>query len=390
MKKYYLFCNGSRGDCEPAICLAQYMINKGDQVHIYANEKNKNLLKKSGINHDIIFKNYINKQPENVSPLEYFHEFKNTIIDHINIINNIHDKPNAIFGMGDQLGKFLSEKFKIPYYHIVLQYYHVPSNASNKSYKELGEEMLERLYRKFVSYYELKYFNKIRVSNNLDEINDFMDYIHNNNNTIVANSLILSNFDYIKHEKVFISGNINLLTPLDFSINEIYGLSNFMNSNTNYIYLNLGSMSQNLDNKLFNLYEKAFENINCKVIIGCNRKDKSKNDQFFFCSSINQHELFPKMKIIIHCGGLGVAFKAAYYGVPQIIIPKNFEEPFWAEKVKQLGCGESISDFKYLTEFNLKEKVQIILKNPLIYHNAKILAKSIDINGAENIYSNYL
>ncbi len=390
MKKYYLFCNGSRGDCEPAICLAQYMLQQGDDVCIYSNNKNKKLLEKSGIRHEIILKNYIERQPEEVSPLEYFNEFKDNVDYQLDIINNIKEKPNAVFGMGDQLGKFLAEKFKVPYYHIVLQYYQVPHYAKNQSYLEIAEENLEKLYRKTVGYWKLANFNKLRVENGLEEISDFIDYIYNNDNVIVANSLILSNFNYIKHDKIFVSGNINQLIPLDPSIDEVEGLSDFLDNDTDYIYLNLGSMSQHLNEKLFNLYKEAFKNINCKVIIGCNRKEQSEDPKFFFCSSINQHELFKKMNVVIHCGGLGVAFKAAFHGVPQIIIPKNFEEPFWAQKVVELGSGDAISDFKYLTNKNLREKVTNVLNNKKISYNASIVAKSIDINGVVNIYNQFL
>ncbi len=389
MKKYYLFCNGSRGDCEPAISLAQYMIKNGDNVCIFANTKNKSLLERSKINHKIIFNNSITKQPEEVSALGYYNEFKNTLIQYIDNINLINEKPDCIIGMGDQLGKFLAEKFKVPYFQIVLQYFHVPSSASSKSYLEIFLETLERFYRKLVSKNEINYFNNIRLQLELEPINDFCDYICNNENvygkTIVANSMILSNFNYIKHDKVFLSGNINLTEPLDKSIIEIIGLNEFLKDKTKYIYLNLGSMSQLVDGDLFRLYENAFKNIDCKVIIGCNRTIQPTNKQFFFCSSVNQHELFPKMDLIIQCGGLGTVFKAAYYGIPQLIIPKNFEEPFWAEKFKELGCGDSIP-FKSLNHQKLNEKVINLLTNKQIKLNAKIISKSIDINGVENIY----
>ena len=90
------------------------------------------------------------------------------------------------------------------------------------------------------------------------------------------------------------------------------------------------------------------------------------------------------MKIIIHCGGLGVAFKAAYYAIPQIIIPKNMDEPFWAKKIKDLGIGDSIDHFNNLTSNNLYNMVNNVLNNEFIYNNANIVSKSIDINGVEN------
>ena len=385
MKLYYLFCNGSRGDCEPAVSLAQYMIVKGNRVRIYSNQKNKKFLEKSEIDHNIILKNYIFRQPEEVTSLEYYDEFKNSIIYHIDLINSIDEKPDVVIGMGDQLGKFLAEKFSVPYYQLVLQYYQTPNYASNTSFVENILETLEKWYRQLFSKNELNYFNNIRKDLGLKEIHDFNEYIFENENVIIANSMILSNFNYIKHEKVFISCNINLYKPLDNNIEQVEGLSEFLSKDTNYIYLNLGSMSQNLDNELISLYLKAFKNLNCRVIIGCNKKELPKNNNFFYCDSINQHQLFPKMKLIIQCGGLGTVFKAAYHGIPQLIIPKNFEEPFWGEKIKELGIGESISFYELSSE-KLKNSVNRILNSKNIYYNCELLSNYIDINGAKNIY----
>ena len=92
-----------------------------------------------------------------------------------------------------------------------------------------------------------------------------------------------------------------------------------------------------------------------------------------------------KMDLIIQCGGLGTIFKAAYYGIPQLIVPKNFEEPFWADKFKEIGCGDSI-DFKKLTTIIYQKRLIYLLNNKSIKYNAEILSKSIDINGVENIY----
>ena len=39
-------------------------------------------------------------------------------------------------------------------------------------------------------------------------------------------------------------------------------------------------MSQNLNTNLLKLYQDAFKDIDCKVIIGCNRENKSNNDKF--------------------------------------------------------------------------------------------------------------
>jgi len=384
----YIFCNGSRGDCEPGICLANKLIkNNNNKVIIFGNSYNEYLLKKTDIPYKIIIKNYIKKQPEKVTIFQYYCEFKNSIIQQIDEINKIQEIPDIIFGMGHQLGKFLAEKFNKPYYHIILQYSQVNQSIRKKNLICYYLEMFNKILMILISIYELIYFNKIRNKYKLNYISDFNDYIYNNDKQIIANSLILNNYNYIHHDKIFISGNWNLSeNNLDSSIDAIDGLYDFLvdSNKIPYIYLNLGSWSQNINSELYKLYESAFKRINCKVIINCNIKIKSKNKQFFHCSSINQHELFPKMKTVIHCGGLGVAFKAAYYAIPQIIIPKNMDEPFWAKKIKELGIGDSIDHFNNLTSDNLFNMVNNVLKNEFIHNNASIVSKSIDINGVEN------
>ena len=49
---------------------------------------------------------------------------------------------------------------------------------------------------------------------------------------------------------------------------------------------------------------------------------------------------YSKIKIVIHCGGIGVAFKAAYHAVPQIIIPKILKNRF-GQKIFRIGCGSN-------------------------------------------------
>jgi len=70
------------------------------------------------------------------------------------------------------------------------------------------------------------------------------------------------------------------------------------------------------------------------------------------CISIgetNQQRLFQRVAAIVHHGGAGTTTAAARAGAPQIVIPQHYDQPYWAERVQQLGIGacatlETIND----------------------------------------------
>jgi len=60
------------------------------------------------------------------------------------------------------------------------------------------------------------------------------------------------------------------------------------------------------------------------------------------CLSIGDlaHEaLFPRVAAVVHHGGAGTTATAARAGAPQVIVPHNYDQPYWAHRVEMLGVG---------------------------------------------------
>ncbi len=57
--------------------------------------------------------------------------------------------------------------------------------------------------------------------------------------------------------------------------------------------------------------------------------------------SVNHAKLFPRVAAIVHHGGAGTTTTAARAGKPQVIVPHNYDQFYWAHRVKTLGIGES-------------------------------------------------
>jgi vancomycin aglycone glucosyltransferase len=54
---------------------------------------------------------------------------------------------------------------------------------------------------------------------------------------------------------------------------------------------------------------------------------------------VNQQALFSRVAAVVHHGGAGTTTAAALAEVPQVIIPQAYDQPYWAQRVTDLGIG---------------------------------------------------
>ncbi len=96
---------------------------------------------------------------------------------------------------------------------------------------------------------------------------------------------------------------------------------------------------------------------------------------------VNHQKLFPRMAAIVHHGGSGTTTAAARAGRPQVIIPHNYDQFYWAHRVQQLGLG--VSDFTRdeLSVDALARALRTCLQ-PEVARRAEALASQIELRGA--------
>jgi vancomycin aglycone glucosyltransferase len=56
---------------------------------------------------------------------------------------------------------------------------------------------------------------------------------------------------------------------------------------------------------------------------------------------VNQQALFARVGAVVHHGGAGTTFAASAAGAPQVVVPQNYDQPYWAARVEQLGIGHA-------------------------------------------------
>jgi vancomycin aglycone glucosyltransferase len=62
-------------------------------------------------------------------------------------------------------------------------------------------------------------------------------------------------------------------------------------------------------------------------------------DDCFAVGEANHRELFRRVAAVVHHGGAGTTTTAALAGTPQVIVPQIVDQPYWAQRVAELGIG---------------------------------------------------
>ncbi|HEX2981754.1 MAG TPA: glycosyltransferase [Anaerolineaceae bacterium] len=96
---------------------------------------------------------------------------------------------------------------------------------------------------------------------------------------------------------------------------------------------------------------------------------------------INHEKLLPRMAAIVHHGGAGTTTAAARAGIPQVIIPHNYDQFYWAHRVQQLGVGVSGPTQNELVIEALTASLREALQ-PEVAARAQALSGRIELRGA--------
>ena len=95
----------------------------------------------------------------------------------------------------------------------------------------------------------------------------------------------------------------------------------------------------------------------------------------------NHGKLFPRMAAVVHHGGAGTTQTAAWAGRSQVIIPHNYDQFYWAQRVQELKVGVSGPTRDELSVERLVQALRQALQ-PEVITNAQTLAGQMEKHGA--------
>ncbi|HTP02930.1 MAG TPA: glycosyltransferase [Anaerolineales bacterium] len=102
------------------------------------------------------------------------------------------------------------------------------------------------------------------------------------------------------------------------------------------------------------------------------------------CLSIGELDharLFPRVAAVVHHGGAGTTHTAVRAGRPQVIVPHNYDQFYWRNRVSELGVGTPGPLRDELTTEALVVALRQCLK-PETARRAQELAGRMELNGA--------
>lgn len=150
------------------------------------------------------------------------------------------------------------------------------------------------------------------------------------------------------------------------------------------IYFGFGSLPVLEPQKMLDMAVDIARTLNTRAIIASGWSDMDSGGEPLpntvrMIKSANHELLFPRCSTIIHHGGAGTTHTAIESSVPSIICSTYADQPFWGERITELGIGRHIP-FSKLT----KEKLLLAIRE---LQDTAVRAKAAGVAkymGAEN------
>jgi UDP:flavonoid glycosyltransferase YjiC (YdhE family) len=158
------------------------------------------------------------------------------------------------------------------------------------------------------------------------------------------------------------------------------GLMAFLEAGPPPVYIGFGSMSSRNPEETAALVLEALKQSEQRAILlsgwgGLQASDVP--DSVFMIDAIPHAWLFPRMAAVVHHGGAGTTAAGLRAGVPSIIIPFFGDQPFWGQRVAELGVGPESIPRKKLTAERLAQAIQIAVSNQAMRQRAAELGERI-------------
>ena len=157
-------------------------------------------------------------------------------------------------------------------------------------------------------------------------------------------------------------------------------LLDFLQAGLPPVYIGFGSMSSRNPQEAADLVIKAIKKTDQRALLFSGWGGLQKEnlpDSMFMIDSIPHDWLFPRVAAVVHHGGAGTTGAGLRAGVPSIVIPFLIDQPFWGQRVYDLGVGPAPIPRSKLTVDRLAHVIQEAVSNGDMRQRAASLGSKI-------------
>jgi sterol 3beta-glucosyltransferase len=157
-------------------------------------------------------------------------------------------------------------------------------------------------------------------------------------------------------------------------------LLGFLASGSPPVYIGFGSMGSRQPEETADLVLQAIDRTGQRAILQAGWGGLSKADvpaNILMVNSVPHTWLFPRMAAVVHHGGAGTTAAGLRAGIPSIVIPFFGDQPFWGQRVADLGVGTAPIPRKQLTVERLAQAIHRAVTDPLMRQQAADLGATI-------------
>jgi sterol 3beta-glucosyltransferase len=157
-------------------------------------------------------------------------------------------------------------------------------------------------------------------------------------------------------------------------------LLDFLQAGAPPVYIGFGSMSSRKPEETAELVLKALKKTNQRALLfsgwgGLQKADLP--DSVLMIGSTPHSWLFPHVAAVVHHGGAGTTAAGLRAGVPSIVIPFFGDQPFWGQRVQNLGVGPAPIPRHKLTADRLAQAIQEAVTDTAMRQRAADLGSKI-------------
>jgi len=384
--KIYLVTTGSRGDFEPFYAFAKQASNLGHEVYLAVTEEfigeikdnSFKVLKLPGTIKQFVDSNGVSYIK---NALDFLPNVRPMLVKILDVISNqiIEIKPDVVFYHPTALTAPIAAKY-VKALSVLVEIIPVLSPTSEFASAGLWTsdlKFLNKLTYKGIELAEKLFFLE---TNKLAKKLQVKNRDHDLAISLVSPALLNRPHDWPSNSYVVGPWYQEKKEELSQEITEFV-------ERKETIYAGFGSMKKKDPLKLAEAIIKACKELNLQLIInrgwgGLEIPSQYKNDDSIrFVNGISHTKIFPKVKAIIHHGGVGTVHAALRAGTVSIIVPFIVDQPWWADRLHRLNLGPKALPLRKFTTENVVKRINETSKyKENVINIAKMMQKDDGVN----------